>query len=186
MNKNTILDKSVLLEIMEYIGIHTDAKVKMNNLISSLHDFTYLSSNKTIIPTGSYVRYIKKCFVENELKIGGYVSHSNTYYVHISREGLNWKIRKDDYFIFFVNGLRDDCIPKPLRTQRKEASEKSKALNIKRKSRTKSSTAGDESNKDGNFKKAAIDNIIKTNDSVKFPAVKDGVYQPIEKFLKKI
>lgn len=183
-NDLTILDKNVLLDINQYLNVHQDVRERLQNLIEQLKDYTYLSSDTMRIPGGCYVRYMKKCYVDNDLKIGGFVKMCNRFFIHLEREGLVWKIRKSDYFIFYTNGMNNNSIPEPPKRGPQFLNDDTKNIVIEKEP---PSSFKKESKSNGNFK-AFKDTYQHQEDlkcKSKFPEVKKGIYQPIEMYLEK-
>ena len=124
--------------------------------------------------------------IENDLKIGGFVKMCNRFFIHLEREGLIWKIRKSDYFIFYTNGMNNDSIPDP---PKRSATNATNSTTLKDDTKNVVIIEKEPHNKDskpkssGNFK-AFTEHQDTSKCKSKLPEVKKGVYQPIEMFLK--
>ncbi len=72
---------------------------KMESLREELKWYEYLPKDEHVSKK-THIKYIRKSFFECELKKGGFVVECNKYRILLTKKGLRWKIKRNNFFIF--------------------------------------------------------------------------------------
>lgn len=115
---DTISDRKILNQVCKYVLMMHKHEVKetIRNLLSQLEGYTFLRCLNQKMPTGCYVRYIKKDYLDTRIKQGGYLEKYNDKYIYLKKHGKQWKVERINHFIFYTTDT--SRIPKQKRKEK--------------------------------------------------------------------